>query len=678
MENIILDDRYEIIEQIGVGGMAKVYKAKDKLLDRFVAIKILKEPYAEDDEFLKKFNNEAQSAAKLSHINIVNVFDIGQDLYNGQVIYYIVMEYVEGRTLKDYIVDEEKLSNHDIIDYSTQIAQALKTAHKAGIIHRDIKPQNILIDNYGLLKVTDFGIARVSSNATITYTSSILGTVHYISPEQAKGKIVDEKSDLYSLGAVMYEMATGKVPFDADNSVGIAVMHIQDQPVEPKELNPDLSDHLNHIIMKLLAKEPSERFLNANELIEALDDENYYVEEADEITQTARIPIVVPKEKSYEKVYYDNQPEEEIEEEPEEKEAVYVSNSEPEEDSAKRKKDKKIRPLFLVAIILLGAVYFFKNRTDSKEVVEVPTVINLDKEQAFNELERRGLKANILSSEQSDEYEKGKVMSQDPTQNSKANRGSTVNLVISEGREVEVPDLSNKTISQAEEMLKEKGLKLGRTNSSKSDEVEKDLIINQNPSPNTKLQTGTEIDITVSTGSDKKVRTVEVPNLIGKSEQDARAIVSQYALRLRDVNYANSNDVARGIVMNQSISSGTEVAKNSKIDFTVSLGTGETKNDQDLDQDQSQDNNEDQKDDEDSSNDFRNVMLNVSITDPEDQFNVMVFNIVNGQRDQAIINQTMYSSDVHDGVLTLNVKARIGTNLEVIVDNQTYGVYEVN
>lgn len=678
MENIILDDRYEIIEQIGVGGMAKVYKAKDKLLDRFVAIKILKEPYAEDDEFLKKFNNEAQSAAKLSHINIVNVFDIGQDLYNGQVIYYIVMEYVEGRTLKDYIVDEEKLSNHDIIDYSTQIAQALKTAHKAGIIHRDIKPQNILIDNYGLLKVTDFGIARVSSNATITYTSSILGTVHYISPEQAKGKIVDEKSDLYSLGAVMYEMATGKVPFDADNSVGIAVMHIQDQPVEPKELNPDLSDHLNHIIMKLLAKEPSERFLNANELINALDDENYYVEEADEITQTARIPIVVPKEKSYEKVYYDNQPEEEIEEEPEEKEAVYVSNSEPEEDSAKRKKDKKIRPLFLVAIILLGAVYFFKNRTDSKEVVEVPTVINLDKEQAFNELERRGLKANILSSEQSDEYEKGKVMSQDPTQNSKANRGSTVNLVISEGREVEVPDLSNKTISQAEEMLKEKGLKLGRTNSSKSDEVEKDLIINQNPSPNTKLQTGTEIDITVSTGSDKKVRTVEVPNLIGKSEQDARAIISQYALRLRDVNYANSNDVARGIVMNQSISSGTEVAKNSKIDFTVSLGAGETKNDQDLDQDQSQDNNEDQKDDEDSSNDFRNVMLNVSITDPEDQFNVMVFNIVNGQRDQAIINQTMYSSDVHDGVLTLNVKARIGTNLEVIVDNQTYGVYEVN
>jgi len=674
MENIILDDRYEIIEQIGVGGMAKVYKAKDKLLDRFVAIKILKEQYAEDDEFLKKFNNEAQSAAKLSHINIVNVFDIGQDLYNGQMIYYIVMEYVEGKTLKDYIIDEGKLSNHDIIDYSTQIAQALKTAHQAGIIHRDIKPQNILIDNYGLLKVTDFGIARVSSNATITYTSSILGTVHYISPEQAKGKIVDEKSDLYSLGAVMYEMATGKVPFDADNSVGIAVMHIQDQAIEPKEINPNLSDHLNYIIMKLLSKDPSERFLNAIELIDALDDENYYVEEeADDIAQTARIPIVVPKEKSYEKVYYDNQPEEDGEEEPEEKEAVYVSNSESEENSDKRKNDKKIWPLFIAALILLGAIYFFRNRTNNQVVVEVPTVINLDQEQAFNELERRGLKPNILSSEQSDEYEKGKVMSQDPTPNSKANRGSTVNLIISEGREVEVPDLKNMTISQAEETLKEKGLKLGRTNSSSSDEVEKDLIINQNPSPNTKLQTGTEIDVTVSTGSDQRVKTVEVPNLIGKSEQDARAIVSQYGLSLRDVNYANSNDVARGIVMNQSISSGTEVAKNSKIDFTVSLGSEENKNNQDQDNDQDQNNNND-----DNSNDFRNVVLNVSITDPADQFNVMVFDIVNGQRNQAIINQTMYSSDLHDGVLTLNVKARLGTNLEVLIDNQSYGVYKVN
>ncbi|WP_297281560.1 Stk1 family PASTA domain-containing Ser/Thr kinase [uncultured Anaerococcus sp.] len=668
MENVILDDRYEIIEQIGVGGMAKVYKAKDKLLGRFVAIKILKEQYAEDKEFLKKFNNEAQSAARLSHINIVNVFDIGQDLYKGQRIYYIVMEYVEGKTLKDFIIDEDKLSNHDIIDYSTQIAQALRTAHQAGIIHRDIKPQNILIDNYGLLKVTDFGIARVSSNATITYTSSILGTVHYISPEQAKGKIVDEKSDLYSLGAVMYEMATGKVPFDADNSVGIAVMHIQDEPIEAKELNPELSDHLNYIIMKLLAKDANQRFLNATELIDALDNENY-MDKVDDMTETARIPIVVPKEKSYEKVYYDNPIEEEVEDD-EEKEAVYVSSSEDSEDDEKEKKEKKIWPLLLVAIALLGIVFFLRNRSNNQTIVEVPTVVNLDQAQAINELERRGLKPNISRSEQSDEYEKDKVMSQDPKPNSKVNRGSVVNLVVSAGREVEVPDLSRMTISQAEEKLKEVGLRLGRTTSQSSDSIQKDLIISQNPNPNTKLQTGTEIDVVVSTGSDQRVKTVEVPNLIGRSEEDARAIVSQYGLSLRDVNYANSNDTERGLVMNQSIASGTQVAGNSKIDFTISLGKEE-----------SQDTNtQDQNDDDDSSdsNEMKNVVLNVSISEPKDQFNVMVFEVVDGQRGEAIVNQNMSSSDLDNGVLTLNVKASLGTSLEVIVDDQSYGVYQVN
>ncbi|MFO3715940.1 Stk1 family PASTA domain-containing Ser/Thr kinase [Anaerococcus cruorum] len=664
MEKIILDDRYQIIEQIGVGGMAKVYKAKDKLLDRFVAIKILKDQYAEDDEFLKKFNNEAQSAAKLSHINIVNVFDIGEDLYQGERIHYIVMEYVEGQTLKDLIVKEGRLSNHDIIDYSTQIAQALKTAHNAGIIHRDIKPQNILIDNYGLLKVTDFGIARVSSNATITYTSSILGTVHYISPEQAKGKIVDDKSDLYSLGAVMYEMATGRVPFDADNSVGIAVMHIQDKPEAPKNLNPELSDHLNYIIMKLLDKEPSNRFLNARELIEALDDENF-IKEEEELTDTARIPIVVPQERSYQKVYN----EQAKREEEEEKEAVYVSNPEPERKDKTKRTGKKIWPLLLLAIILLGAVYFLKGRTNNTGTVEVPMVLNLDQEQAVNELERRGLKANISRTEESDEYEIGKVMDQDPEQNTKVERGTVVNLVISGGREVEVPDLRNMTLSQADETLKEIGLRLGRTNSQASDNVEKDLIITQNPRASSKQQAGTEIDVTVSTGPDQRVDTVEVPNLVGKAENDARTIISQYGLSLRDVNYQHSNEVAQGVVISQSIARGTQVANQSKIDLTVSLGPEENQNDNN----QNNQNTQDQ-----ATNTLKDVLLRVSLPESKDYFNVMVFDVVNGQRNQAIINQQMSSADLDEnGILNLNVQARVGTQLEVIIDDETLGVYEV-
>ncbi|WP_262122503.1 Stk1 family PASTA domain-containing Ser/Thr kinase [Anaerococcus sp. Marseille-Q5996] len=663
MEKIILDDRYEIIEQIGVGGMAKVYKAKDRLLDRFVAIKILKDQYAEDSEFLKKFNNEAQSAAKLSHINIVNVFDIGEDLYKGERIYYIVMEFVDGQTLKDLIVNEKRLSNPDIIDYSIQIAQALKTAHQAGIIHRDIKPQNILIDNYGLLKVTDFGIARVSSNATITYTSSILGTVHYISPEQAKGKIVDEKSDLYSLGAVMYEMATGKVPFDADNSVSIAVMHIQDKPEPAKNLNPNLSDHLNYIIMKLLDKDPANRFLNAKELIDALEDQNFIMEE--ELTDTARIPIVVPQERSYQKVYND-QAQVELDREEEKKEAVYVSNPDDKEKKKGKKSDKKLWPLLLLALILVSAVYFLRGRTNTGEKVEVPMVLNLDQSQAVNELERRGLKANIARTEESDEYEIGKVMSQDPEQNSKVDRGTVINLVISGGREVEVPDLRNMTLSQADETLKAIGLRLGRTNPQTSDSVDKDLIISQTPRSTSKLQAGSEVDVTVSTGSDQRVNTIEVPNLTGKTEEDAKAIINQYGLSLRDVKYQNSTSVEKGLVISQSIANGTQVASNSKIDLTISLGPEEDNQ------------QEDQNNQNADTNGLRNVVLRVNLPEEKDQFRVMVFDIVDGQRNQAIINQTMTSADLNnEGLLILNVKARYGASLEVIVDDQTLGVYRV-
>ena len=667
MDKIILDDRYEIIEQIGVGGMAKVYKAKDRLLDRFVAIKVLKDQYAEDSEFLKKFNNEAQSAAKLSHVNIVNVFDIGQDLYKGEMIYYIVMEYVDGKTLKDYIVAEGKLSNHDIIDYSTQIAQALKTAHQAGIVHRDIKPQNILIDNYGLLKVTDFGIARVSSNATITYTSSILGTVHYISPEQAKGKIVDEKSDLYSLGAVMYEMATGKVPFDADNSVGIAVMHIQDNPIEPKELNPNLSDHLNNIIMKLLDKDPANRFLNAKELIGALDDESYMVE--DDITDTARIPIVVPKENNNDD-FYEKQRQQE---EKEKKEAVYVSKAE-DKNEEERSKDgnRRIWPLAILALLLVSAVYFLLNRSDGS-LVEVPTVINLDQSQAVKELERRGLKANISRTEQSDEYEIGKVMSQDPSPNTKAERNTLVNLVISEGREVEVPDLRNMTLSQADDTLKEIGLRLGRTTPQASDNIERDLIISQDVREYSKVQAGTEIDVVVSTGPDQRVQTIEVPNLLGKSEQEARAIIAQYGLTLRDVNYYFSNNTQKGLVMNQSIASGTQVANESNIDITISRGPEQ----QEVEQNKTDNTNTTNQ----QNAQVKDVELRVdgvNIPEDKDQFNVTIYKIVDGVRTETLMNQSQSVGNIGaDGSLTLHVKSEVGTGLEVIIDNQAFGVYQV-
>lgn len=647
MDTILLDNRYEIIKEIGVGGMAKVYKAKDRLLGRFVAIKVLKDQYAEDDEFAKKFENEAQSAARLSHINIVNVYDIGKDMLNGKLIQYIVMEYVEGETLKDLIDREKVLENHDIIDYSTQIAQALKSAHDSGIVHRDIKPQNILIDKFGLCKVTDFGIARVSSNATITYTSSILGTVHYISPEQAKGKIVDLKSDLYSLGAVMYEMATGKVPFDADNSVGIAVMHIQDDPVPPRELNPNLSKHLNYIIMKLLKKDPTERFQNATELIEALDDESL-VRGEESYEDTARIPIVVPKK---EKEVYHNDYEEE-------KESVYVSAGEEKVKNKKKKNPIKVWPLAFLAFILVAAVYFFNNRMNSDEI-EVPTVVNLTEEQAVSQLERRGFRANISRNAESDEYEKGKVMSQDPEASTKAKKGTIVNLVISSGREVKVPQLKNMNLSQAEETLKEMGLKLGTTSTDYSNSVEKDLVIRQDPSSGSSVQAGTEVNLVISVGKEDTTENVKVGNYIGMAEQDAINSARNNGLRVRNVDYQYSSNTEKGLVMSQSIGSGTEVAEDSAIDFVISLG-------------------EEEKEKEPSPN--REVEIRLNVASENENFNVKVYKVdQNGQRADLLYNDYHTASDLNEeGVLILRFMSTSGTSVEVLVDDESYGVYQVN
>ena len=643
MDKIILDGRYEIIKEIGVGGMAKVYKAKDKLLGRFVAIKILKEQYAEDEEFSKKFNNEAQSAARLSHINIVNVYDIGKDMLNGKLIQYIVMEYVEGETLKDLINREKVLENHDIIDYSTQIAQALKSAHDSGIVHRDIKPQNILIDKYGLCKVTDFGIARVSSNATITYTSSILGTVHYISPEQAKGKIVDLKSDLYSLGAVMYEMATGRVPFDADNSVGIAVMHIQDDPIPPREINPNLSRHLNYIIMKLLKKDPTERFQNASELIEALDDESL-VKGEDSYEDTARIPIVVPKKETYP---------DPIEEE---REAVYVSTGEEKSKKKKKRNPIKIWPLALLAFILVVAVYFFSSRIN-KEDLEVPTVVNLTEEQAVNQLEKRGFRANISRYAESDEYEKGKVMSQDPEASIRAKKGTIVNLVISSGREIKVPELKNMNLSQAEETLKDLGLKVGTTSTDYSNTVDKDLVIRQEPVAGSTVQSGTEVNLVISVGKEDTTENIKVGNYIGMAEQDAIAAARKNHLRVRNVDYQHSSNVQKGLVMSQSIGAETEVAENSAIDFVISLGEEEK-----------------------AKSPNREVEIRLNVASNKDNFNVKIYKVdSNGNRGDLLYNDYHTSSDLNsNGVLVLKFMAMSQTSVEVLVDDESYGVYQVN
>lgn len=670
MDNIILGNRYQLQDLIGVGGMAKVYKATDRLLQRDVAIKILKDQYAEDDEFVKKFSNEALSAARLTHVNIVSVYDIGEDLIEGKKIHYIVMEYVNGETLKDLIDRKKIISNHDIIDYSIQISQALNQAHSSNIVHRDIKPQNILMDRYGLLKVTDFGIARVSTNATITYTSSILGTVHYISPEQAKGKFVDEKSDLYSLGVVMYEMATGKVPFDADNSVGIAVMHIQDEPESPIKLNENLSPRLNDIIMKLLEKDPQKRFKNANELIRALEDNSYdigfvsksdtaKIEKPEDINETTFIPAVEDKKKK-----------EKVQEKKKENEAVYVTPTEDSENKEnKNKKKRKIWPfiLLLLAIIASGIYYVKSNNSN---MVQVPTVLNLSEDEAVEILEDKNLKANISRYAQSNNYEPGKVMEQDPGPKTKVKKNSTINLVISEGREVKVPDLSGMTLDQAEEKLKELDLELGKTSTDFSQSVKKDTIIDQEPRKNEKVQAGSEVDVTVSLGKEEpEIENVKVPNFVGNYEEDAINIAVENKLTVGNITYKYSDKYEKDVVMSQSIPANTQVAENSTINFVVSSGTN-------LDSDNS---DEDDSEPEKKSQEV-NVKFTINVPTDKDSFNVKVYKVGdNNKNSDLLYNQNHTKNELDSsGNLNLDFKSVVGTKVNILIDDKSQGVYEVN
>lgn len=645
MENLLLGNRYRILKKVGTGGMAKVYKANDELLKRIVAVKVLKEQYVEDNEFLRKFNNEAQSAAKLSHINIVNVFDIGEDFIDGKKIYYIVMEYIEGETLKDFIDKNKVLSNEDIEDFSIQIAQALKCAHSSNIIHRDIKPQNILIDKFSLLKVTDFGIARVSSNATITYTNSILGTVHYISPEQAKGKFVDEKSDLYSLGVVMYEMATGKVPFDSDNSVGIAIMHIQDEPVEPKEINPRLSDKLNNIIMKLLSKNPADRFLSATSLVDAL--ESPYVEEniGTETIKMKKIDDAQIKNNNNEK-------------------AVYIQEKTKKEDNQdqKPKKKNKFIPTIIILIFLLSVIsvayMFLKDSTDTK--VTIPTVIDMSEESALKLLEDEGLKPVIKGYENSEDIQKGNVISQDPKAKQKVDKGSEVQLVISEGSEVEVPDLTNMTIDQAEDALDEVGLKLGKRSSEYSDDYEKDIIFDQSPKAGEVVDSNENIDIVVSLGSEQKeVEYVTVPDLYNLSREDALDQIENSGLKIGQISNRKTDEVDEDNVIYQSLEANSEVEKDSVIDIIVASKP------------------DDQEEEKEEKEEKINAIFNLQMPD-KDKVEVKIIKLDNNGNESDVLYDKIHSKDdTENGSIDVQIESNVGDVVNVYYDDEFVGRYEV-
>lgn len=549
--------RYEIIEKIGNGGMATVYKAKCHVLNRFVAIKVLKEEFTTDEEFIRRFNVEAQSAAGLTHPNIVSIYDVGHE--NG--IYFIVMELIQGKTLKQIINEEGRLPWKWSVNIAIQIASALETAHKNNIIHRDIKPHNIIITEDGVAKVTDFGIAKAVSNSTITAFGTTIGSVHYFSPEHARGGFTDAKSDLYSLGVVMYEMLTGRVPFDADTPVSIALKHMQEKPIEPIRINQDIPLAVNNIIMKAMQKEPSARYLSATEMLKDLSmalkkpEGNFVVQDTVDLGRTQVMGTITDD------MLKDN------------KENAKHTN----------KKKNKIKEFFTkypkMKIILLAIVFIlvfvltvfitkFAINAGTIKDVEIPELVGLTEEEVIQKLKNTKFTYEIAGEDYSSEIEAGKVMTQNPAYRKtiKIKENSKIVLTLSKGTEkTTVPKVAGMTFEEAEKELIAAKLKVEKIEE-KSDKVQEGIVIRQETEAYTEVNAGETVKVYVSIG--KGLEQVAVTYVIGKTEEAAKKELEDAKLKVEIV-YEEDTTKPEGTVLKQNKEVGTVVEEGTTIVLTV-------------------------------------------------------------------------------------------------------------
>lgn len=586
----ILAGRYEIIEKIGEGGMALVYKARCNLLNRYVAVKVLKAEYAKDDTFVKRFRTEAQSAASLTHPNIVSVYDVG--IEDG--INYIVMELLESKTLKDYIEEKGAMSNELVLKVSMQIASALEAAHKAHIIHRDIKPQNIILNKNMVAKVTDFGIAKITNvpSSTITSFGSTMGSVHYFSPEHAKGGYTDEKSDIYSLGVVMYEMATGKLPFDADSPVSVALKHIQENPKEPILINPKLSQSLNNIILKAMSKSTVTRYQNATELLNDIVNAsngrinnslsirtNSSVEAGatqilptiteDELNKVPNLRFREPRRMAVSQSKSRNI---------EEKKDYEIEKDSKEDISenikSKRKKNKKITIIYIsiaiIVFLILCIIFGIKINNKIKEEaknniqIEIPNVVGRSLDDVKSEYEKQGIEIIQDKTEYSSEQPEGYIISQTPEKGT-STKNKKVYVVVSRGeKQVEVTDVTGKDIKVATYELQDTlGFKV-EIEEVVNEKVAAGIIISQDPKAETKVPYASTIKLKVSKGDGKA--TILVPNVLGKTESEAKKELSSLTVNIK---YSEDKTKNNGVVIAQSYPENQQLKEGELIELTV-------------------------------------------------------------------------------------------------------------
>lgn len=597
-EGVYLGKRYEILGRIGSGGMADVYKGKDHKLNRFVAIKVLKSDYRSDEVFIKKFLSEAQAAAGLMHPNVVNVYDVGQD----RGLYYMVMELVEGITLKDYIEKKGKISAKETVSISIQMVTGLQAAHNHHIIHRDIKPQNIIISKDGKVKVTDFGIARATTS-TQTISTSVMGSVHYTSPEQARGGVVDEKSDIYSIGITMYEMVTGHVPFDGDSTVTVALKHLQEQIVSPSEEVPDIPYSLECIIMKCTQKNPQLRYHDCASLLVDLKrslvdpDGDFVIAGAGVRGDTDRTVVMSTEEieqvqqgqygdeddydgdDDYDKDDYDHDDDDDD-----------YDRRRP-QDRRRRKKNnvnsdtKRIMKILmivagvvialLVLFLVANAAGFFSSgpglTQEEEDTVEVPELRGRTEEEAKKILNDMELGIKVDPERQpSNQYEEGQIMAQDKEPGTEVDKNTTITVTISSGEEAKtttVPDVVNREESEAEQMIREANLTVAHGEAQYDDNVAEGNVISSNPVAGTEIEEGQTVTIVVSLGQ----KPATVPDIRGMSAADAEAALSAEGL-VGSASEDYSDTVEAGKVISQDVDPNSEVDKGTTVSYVVSLG----------------------------------------------------------------------------------------------------------
>ena len=591
-DGIVLGKRYAVLSKIGAGGMADVYKGRDQMLNRYVAIKVLKKQYKEDENFVRKFRSEAQAAAGLIHPNIVNVYDVGED----RGINYMVMELVEGITLKEYIERKGRLSHKETISIAIQMCSGIGAAHASGIIHRDIKPQNIIISKDGKVKVTDFGIAKAITSNTVS--TNAMGSVHYTSPEQARGGFSDQRSDIYSIGITLFEMVTGQVPFDGETTVEVAMKHLQQEITPPSELVPDIPYSLEQIILKCTQKSSERRYESTGALIQDLkhslvdpDGDFVVIPPIGGMTDT-----VIMTDKDLDDIRNGND-DEEYDTDEYDTDAMY-GNDDSDEDyenyesgrgadevNPHMHKIMKILTIVVVAIIVLILVFtvgkaagVFKSfggittqdEEDKSGKVTVPDVRGMSEEDAKALLNKKGLGIQPVTRKESKKYKAGKISKQTPEAGEKVSKHTKIEVVVSSGlvgSKKAIPDVSGMSETEAQNELEEAGFKV-TSSFQYDDSVESGKVISTTPEAGTKAEKGSTVTMLVSQGSNKKT----VPDVRGMADATAQSTIKSYGFNVGTVTYDYSDSVEKGMVISQTVEPGTKASAGTSISITVSNG----------------------------------------------------------------------------------------------------------